>query len=137
MILLELLNQWPDRVVSWDHDGPVPDGHMAVESLAELDAWKAEHLDLAPQPVVEPDPVPQEISLRQFLMASDRSGLLATLESLKTNAALPEQARRDIHFFLEYSNFIERNHPLIAALAPMVGVTSEQIDDLFRAASAL
>lgn len=81
--------------------------------------------------------VPQRISLRQFLMAADRSGLLATLEALKANEALPERTRRDIHFFLEYSNFIERNHPLIAALAPMVGVTSEQIDDLFRAASAL
>ena len=137
MILIALRNQWPDRVVSWDHDGPVPDGHMAVESLTELDAWKAAHPDLAPQPVVEPEPVPEEITLRQFLMAADRSGLLATLEALKTNEALPAQTRRDIHFFLEYSNFIERNHPLIAALAPMVGVTSEQIDGLFRAASAM
>jgi hypothetical protein len=137
VILLALKNQWPDLVVSWDHAGPVPDGHVVFESLDALDTWKAEHKDLAPQPVVESEPVPEEISLRQFLMASDRSGLLATLESLKTNPALPAQTRRDIHFFLEYSNFIERNHPLIAALAPMVGVASEQIDDLFRAASAL
>lgn len=82
-------------------------------------------------------PVPQEISLRQFLMAADRSGLLASLEALKTNEAIPDRIRRDVHFFLEYSNFIERNHPMIAQLAPIVGVTEGQIDDVFRAGSKL
>lgn len=81
--------------------------------------------------------IPKEVSLRQFLMAADRSGLLATLEALKTSEGIPQQTRRDIHFFLEYSNFIERNHPLIAQLAPVVGVTESQIDELFRAAAAL
>lgn len=137
MILLKLRNQWPDKVESWDHVGPVPDGHMAVESLAELDEWKAAHPELVPQPEQQPEPVPEEVTLRQFLMAADRSGLLATLEALKTSDGIPQQTRRDIHFFLEYSNFIERGHPLIAQLAPVVGVTESQIDDLFRAAAAL
>lgn len=85
----------------------------------------------------EPVPVPKEVSLRQFLMATDRSGLLAQLEALKTNEALPAQTRRDIHFFLEYSNFIERDHPLIVALAPVLGVTSAQIDEVFALAASL
>ncbi len=85
----------------------------------------------------EPVPVPQEVSLRQFLMATDRSGLLAQLEALKTNEALPAQTRRDIHFFLEYSNFIERDHPLITSLAPVLGVTSAQIDEVFTLAASL
>lgn len=83
------------------------------------------------------EPVLEEVSLRQFLMASDRSGLLASLESLKTNEAIPIQTRRDIHFFLEYSNFIERNHPLIAQLAPVLGVTNSQIDAVFTMAATL
>jgi hypothetical protein len=82
-------------------------------------------------------PVPAVVSLRQFLMAADRSGLLAILETLKTNEALPAQTRRDIHFFLEYSNFIERDHPLIASLAPMLKVTSKQIDQIFQLADTL
>ena len=82
-------------------------------------------------------PVPKEVSLRQFLMATDRSGLLAQLEALKTNEALPLQTRRDIHFFLEYSNFIERDHPLITSLAPVLGVTSAQIDEVFTLAASL
>lgn len=137
MILLALKSGWPDRVVSWDHAGPVPDGHMAVESIAELDEWKSAHPELTPQPEQQPEPVPEEVTLRQFLMAADRSGLLATLEALKTSDGIPQQTRRDIHFFLEYSNFIERGHPLIAQLAPVVGVTESQIDELFRAAFAL
>lgn len=137
MILLALKSGWPDRVVSWDHAGAVPAGHMAVESIAELDAWKLAHPELAPQPEPVPEPVPDEVTLRQFLMAADRSGLLATLEALKTSEVIPQQTRRDIHFFLEYSNFIERNHPLIAQLAPVVGVTGAQIDELFRAADKL
>lgn len=137
MILLALKSGWPDRVVSWAHTGPVPDGHMAVESIAELDAWKLAHPDLVPPPAPVPDPVPEEVTLRQFLMAADRSGLLATLEALKTADGIPQQTRRDIHFFLEYSNFIERNHPLIAQLAPVIGVTSDQIDSVFRLAATL
>jgi hypothetical protein len=74
MILLAIKSGWPDRVVAWDHDGPVPDGHMAVESLAELDAWKAAHPDLAPQPAVEPDPVPAVVTRRQFRGALRRVG---------------------------------------------------------------
>lgn len=85
----------------------------------------------------EPVQVPEQVTLRQFLMAADRSGLLATMEALKVNEAIPQQTRRDIHFFLEYSNFIERNHPLITQLAPVIGVTEEQIDDVFRLASTL
>ncbi len=137
MILLTLKSGWPDRVVAWNHTGPVPDGHMAVESIAVLDEWKAAHPELTPQPEPVLDPVPEEVTLRQFLMAADRSGLLAKLEALKTSDGIPQQTRRDIHFFLEYSNFIERGHPLIAQLAPVVGVTESQINDLFRAAAAL
>jgi len=53
------------------------------------------------------------------------------------DSGIPQQTRRDIHFFLEYSNFIERGQPLIAQLAPGVGVTGSQIDELFRAAAEL
>jgi len=61
---------------------------------------------------------------------------------LKTSNGIPQQTRRDIHFFLEYSNFIERNHPLIAQLAPVISIggqpiTNHQIDELFRTAAAL
>lgn len=137
MILLLLKNGWPDRLVSESHDGPVPEGHMAFDSFAAMDEWKAAHPDLIPQPESQPESVPESVTLRQFLMQADRNGLLLALENLKTSDSVPAQTRRDLHFFLEYSNTIERAHPLISQLAPVVGVTEAQVDDLFRAAAAL
>ena len=137
MILLLLKNGWPDRLVSESHDGPVPEGHMAFDSFAAMDEWKAAHPDLMPQPESQPESVPESVTLRQFLMQADRTGLLLALENLKVNEAVPAQTRRDLHFFLEYSNTIERAHPLISQLAPVVGVTEAQVDDLFRAAALL
>lgn len=120
-------------VIGGAYDGLVWLDESAPPTRSEVEAMMAQ-----PEPVQ----VPQEISLRQFLMAADRSGILATLEALKTNEALPSQTKRDIHFFLEYSNFIERKHPLISSLAPFITVNGEpiteaQIDDLFRAAAIL
>ena len=85
----------------------------------------------------EPVPVPESVSLRQFRMALKRSGLFATVDGLRTNQALTTQQRDDLTEFLEFSNQIERAHPLIQSLAPMVGTTSSQIDDLFRLADTL
>ncbi len=122
----------------WTVRGGTYDGLVWLDESAPPTRAEVEAMMAQPEPV----PVPQEISLRQFLMAADRSGILATLEALKTNEALPSQTKRDIHFFLEYSNFIERHHPLIAQLAPVISVdgkpiTEAQIDDLFRAAAIL
>lgn len=85
----------------------------------------------------EPVPTPESVSLRQFRMALKRSGLFATVDGLRTNQALTTQQRDDLTEFLEFSNQIERAHQLIESLYPMVGVTSEQIDDLFRLADTL
>ena len=137
MILLALKSGWPDRVVSWDHAGPVPAGHIAFESIDAMDEWKAAHPELTPQPVSQPESVPESVTLRQFLMQADRTGLLLALENLKVNETVPAQTRRDLHFFLEYSNLIDRYHPLISQLAPTIGVTEAQVDDLFRAAAQL
>lgn len=85
----------------------------------------------------EPVPAPESVSLRQFRMALKRSGLFATVDGLRTDQALTTQQRDDLTEFLEFSNQIERAHPLIESLSPMVGVTSYQIDDLFRLADTL
>ena len=137
MILLALKSGWPDRLVSESHDGPVPDGHIAFDSFAAMDEWKSAHPELMPQPESQAEPVPESVTLRQFLMQADRTGLLLALENLKVNEAVPLQTRRDLHFFLEYSNLIDRYHPLISQLAPIVGVTDAQVDDLFQAAAQL
>lgn len=90
-------------------------------------------MDAAPQM----QPVPDSVSLRQFRMALKRAGLFSAVDSLRTNPALTVEQRDDLTEFLEFSNAIERSHPLIAALSPLVGVTAGQIDDVFRNAETL
>ena len=130
-------NGWPIRLVSEVHAGPAPDGYIVFDDLRAMVAWQDANPELAPQPEPQQLPVPEEVTLRQFLMQADRTGLLLALENLKTSDSIPAQTRRDLHFFLEYSNTIERAHPLISQLAPIVGVTEAQVDDLFRNASTL
>lgn len=87
-----------------------------------------------------PDPVPEtpsQITLRQFRMALRRVGLLSTVEALETSGLLTQDQRDDVYQFMHYSNSIERNHPMIAAFAPMLGVTDEQIDGVFTLGSTL
>lgn len=113
-----------------DPSGALPEGHYF---------WPA--ADVPANALVLPPssarPVPEQVTLRQFLMAADRSGLLLALESLKTHESVPLQTQKDLHFFLEYSNFIERAHPLIGQLAPLINVTEAQVDDVFRTAADL
>lgn len=140
MILLALKSGWPDRVVSWDHAGAVPAGHMAVESIAELDAWKAAHPELVPPPAPVPDPVPEVVSRRQFRGALRRLGLFELVDGLRNAPGLDDMTRGDLIDFLDAATLIERNHPMISAFAPMLGpngVTEAQIDDVFRLAASL
>lgn len=82
-------------------------------------------------------PTPSAISLRQFRMALKRVGLFSKIDELKNSPYLNQTQKDDLTEFLEYSNTIERNHPLIQAFAPMLGVTSEQIDQVFQLADTL
>lgn len=131
-------NPTTNRILTWvtEPKGALPEG-FEFRSQSEVPSDATMHVS-----EVALEPVPEQVTLRQFLMAADRSGLLAAMEALKVNEAIPPQTRRDIHFFIEYSNFIERNHPLIAQLAPVISIdgqpiTDAQIDDVFRLASSL
>lgn len=104
-----------------------PDGHTAVpeDQLPHGTVWAP-----TPRP-----PVPAEVPLWAFRAALAMAGLQASAESLI--AALPEPQRTAATLQYEYGNFIERIHPLIDGLGAQLGLTSEQIDDLFRAAASL
>ena len=95
-------------------------------------------------------PVPLEISDRQFFHILAIDGLITEAEALaavKTGdapaafetfiASLPEGDRFNARMLLEGATTFERNHPLTAAFGGMYGMTSEEIDDLWRRASAL
>lgn len=135
MILLALKSGWPDRVVSWDHAGPVPDGHMAVESIAELDAWKAAHPELAPQPEPTPDPVPDEVpmwALKEVCLVRGHGPAIETALN-----SLPDPPRTIARNRWENKDTISRGSSIISAMQALLGWSSAYVDELFRAADAL
>lgn len=84
--------------------------------------------------VVE-NPVPAEIPLWAFRAVLTVMGHAATIGQLLET--LPEPTRTVAKTQWEYANFISRNHPTIAALSPALGLTSTDIDAIFRQAAKL
>lgn len=132
----------------------VEDGRVAMymdfETMAEAEAHVAEHGGFAvetsiPVPrifvgannaisdVAPPAPVPQSVSAYQARMALLAAGLLDDVEALMADPQTDRAAR----IAWEYGTTVERSSPLISALAPSLGMTDEQIDDLFRAARSI
>lgn len=78
-----------------------------------------------------PDIVPPSVSMRQARLALLQAGKLDAVNAVVAAADPATQLS------WEYSATVERANPIIAALAEGLGMTSADLDNLFRAASAL
>lgn len=88
---------------------------------------------LVPAPGVVP--VPAAVTMRQARLALLGAGLLGTVTTAINAMAEPAKTAATIEW--EYSNELQRDHALVTALGAALGLTSSQVDDLFRAAAAL
>ena len=84
---------------------------------------------------VIPKEVPTEVPLWAFRAMLAVSGIAAQVDGLIV--ALPEPQRTVASTQWVYGNFIVRNHPMIEALGSQLGLTADQIDDIFIQASKL
>lgn len=84
-------------------------------------------------PPVEPVPVtiPQEISIRQACQVLEAAGLLDDVE------AAIAQAPRYVQIDWQRATSVERNWPTLLAMQGTLGLTDEQLDQMFFAASQL
>jgi hypothetical protein len=82
------------------------------------------------EPSVPPPPVPQQVTPYQARVALLQAGLLDTVNALMASEETPAAAK----IAWEYATYIERTSPFIQALAPALGLTEQQIDNLFLAA---
>ena len=85
--------------------------------------------------VIQSGPMPVEmydvITPIQGRIALKRAGLIESVE------AAIQQANGETQIWWEYAALWHRNHPLLNALASSLGLTSDQVDDLFRTAGAI
>lgn len=105
-----------------------------VEVADEVQAgWKLEVGEW-----VEPDPViyiPQEVTMRQARLALLENGLLANVQPAINSLPEPDKTKAQIEW--EYSNALQRSNPFVAVLGAALGLSSQDLDDLFIQASAL
>lgn len=101
-----------------------------IESAVADIGWLYDGSVFSP-PAPLPPPVPRSVTARQARLALNAAGLLDDVDA--AIAASP----REVQLTWEYATEIERDNPILAQVAAGFGLTSEQMDDLFRQAATL
>lgn len=83
----------------------------------------------APPVAAPPEPVPEMVTNFQARAALRRAGLLETVH------AAVQAAGGEAWDAWEYANHLYRNGALVVGMAAALGLTEEQIDNLFRTAA--
>ena len=87
-----------------------------------------------PPPPPEP-PIPSTVSMYQARTALSRAGHLATVEAAL--ATMPGPAGEEARIKWEFAPTVKRTDALTAAMAGVLGLTEQQLDDLFTTAAAI
>ena len=87
-----------------------------------------------PQPQPEPQP-PASVSMRQARLALLAYGIYANVDP--AIEAMPEPDRSAARIEWDYSNEVQRHNGFVSQLGPALGLTEEQIDQLFALAATL
>ncbi len=82
-------------------------------------------------PPAPPVPVPSSVSPRQFRQALDTLGMY---DSVQTSVAAADNQTK---IWWEYATSVDRDNAPLNAMATSLGVTPEQLDDIFRLAATL
>lgn len=122
VIPLHVVEGW--QIVAAD----LPDGFRCADY-----AWQGE-LVKKPEPVV-PVPVPESVTMRQATQAlilagldDDVDAMLAAMPGVEGKLARAEWAKAQV---------VERDRPLVVQMGAALGLTPEQIDQLFITAATL
>lgn len=117
----------------------------ADEAFAAAQGWIAAPADVSAgwtyadgvfaPPAPEPEPVPEAITNRQARLALLGAGLLTAAENALGDLPSPDKEAAIVEW--EYATEVRRGHPLIESIAIALGLTEQEVDDLFRAGAAL
>ena len=91
--------------------------------------------DLPAPPVIVESHVPGEVTMRQAQRALLDAGLLDAVDAAIN--ALPDPPRRAAKIDWEKSSTVRRDSQFVRILAPALGLTAAQLDELFVAASKI
>jgi hypothetical protein len=104
--------------------------HALVEGIAQP-CYDPQTGTVTEHPVPPVQPVPASISPRQARLILLQNNLLTAVE-----AAIAASSA-EIQIEWEYATEIRRDSPTVAAIGVYLGLTDNQIDDMFRSAAVL
>ncbi len=84
---------------------------------------------------VPPQYIPKEITMRQARLALLDAGLLGNVQAAINSLPEPDKTKAQIEW--DYSNSLQRNNSFVSVLGTALGLSEQDIDNLFVQASAL
>lgn len=115
-------------------DGASIPADPANTDRQEFDRWVAAGNTPEPADPVVPQ-IPQVVTMRQARLALLGAGLLTQVETAID--ALPEPHRSAARIEWDYSSEVHRSRAFVQQLGSALGLTDEQLDDLFTQAATL
>lgn len=129
--------QLVDGTVYFVIDSPFdPDG-INGEWIACGDAgpgWTYDGSTFAP-PAPPAPVIPSVLTMRQARLALFTAGLINSVQAAINALPSPDKEKAQIEW--EFSNEVQRHNGFVSQLAPVLGLTSEQVDALFVTGAAL
>ncbi len=106
------------------------------DTLTRIESEAALTDVLRPYGLAGPSPtqlIPTSVSPYQARVALTRAGLFDAVEAIMANESTPAEAK----IAWEYAVVFDRHSTFIATLAPALGLTEQQIDELFVLAATI